>query len=321
MRRYLETVVHRLPWVVAALIIVPLIVGVLSNYLLGTYQATALIWVESAASPATSGPGSSTATADVYAGRMRQLLMTRAFRDSAVAGEIAGGGASLPGQVQHDALVGQIGSVDVVSRGANLIDVESRSRNPTLALTTVSSVVEAFQSNTVATRQEAVDQAPSLFQQQVQQAQDNVVSLQSRLAALPTAASADQRARLTLELGEESDLLKALEDRRTTAFADSATRLADASIALRVIDPAQVDSQPKVSPVDLAMSVIGAFLVSVVLSLIVIGILSRIDRSVRTAADVRALTSVPVVTTPRVLALHDNGWPRLARRVFGTSGG
>src|SRR6185437_14261253 len=139
-------------------------------------------------------------------GRMRQLLMTRAFRDSAVAGEIAGGGASLPGQVQHDALVGQIGSVDVVSRGANLIDVESRSRNPTLALTTVISVVEAFLSNTVATLQEAVDQAPSLFQQQVQQAQDNVVSLQSRLAALPTAASADQRARLTLELGEESDL-------------------------------------------------------------------------------------------------------------------
>ena len=321
MRRYLETLIHRLPWVVAALIVVPLIVGLLSNRLLGTFQASGLLWVESAASPATfEGPGSTT-PADRYADTLRQLLMTRAFRDSVVAGVIAREGASVSGQAQRGALLEQVGSVEVVSRGANLIDVESRSRNPTLALSTVSSVVEAFQSNAVAIRKEAADQATTLYQQQIQQAQDNVVALQSRLSVLPPDATADQRASLTLALGEESDLLKALEDRRTTTVADSATRLADASIALHVVDPAQVDSQAKASTVDLVLAVFGALLATVVLNAAVIGMLSRFDRSVRTAADVRALTSVPVVTTPRVLARHHDGWPRLARRVFGTSGG
>lgn len=319
MRRYVETLRQYLPWVVVALIVVPAVIGILAPRLLGNYQATASIWVEPASS--TAPPANVAGPADQYADRLRQFLTTRSFREDILARVQTRQGSSMQPRSESGALLSQIAAVEVVTRGNNLVEVEFRGKDPNTALAVVSAAIDTFQGQAAAASKTAAEQSFALYEQQVQQAESDVASAQSRVSSLPPAASAAERTRLSMDVAARADLLKALEDRRTAALTDSMERLVSLPAVIRVVDEPRVDPQRMLSGAEITLVVVAAFLLTLAISLVAMAILTRRDRSVRTPADVRALTSVPIVTTPRVFVPRSAGWPRLARRMFGTSGG
>lgn len=319
MRRYVETLLQYLPWVVVALIVVPAVIGILAPRLLGTYQATASIWVEP--SPSTAPPANVAGPAGQYADRLRQFLTTRSFREDILARIHARQGSSNQPPSESDALLSQIAAVEVVTRGNNLIEVEFRGKDPNTALAVVSATIDTFQGQAADASKTAVEQSFALYEQQVQQAESDVASAQSRMSSLPPTASAAERTQLTMDLAARADLLKALEERRTTALTDSMERSVTLPAVIRIVDEPRVDTQRMLSGAERTVVVVAAFVLTLAISLVAMAILTRRDQSVRTPADIRALTPVPIVTTPRVFVPRSAGWPRLARRMFGTSGG
>lgn len=316
MRRFLEAWARYLKWFVLSLVIVPLFVGVGGHYLLRSYEATASIWVE--ASSASIDPTGIKTPAGLYVDQLQQLLLTRAFREEVLGGLIAHTGLIVQTPDQHEAMLVLIGTgTKVTARGANLFDVSVRNHDAPLATGTVAAVVEAFQAETVSLKEQATRRETSLYENQVQQARDDVVAAQNRLSVLRPSVPAAAQVQATQELQTRQDLLKALEDRQAEAYGQNAADLASAPSTLQVIDAPQVKGQAKTDWVDLALAVIGALVVTFAVDLGVITVLTLSDRSVHTAADLGSLTDAPVAEMPRVHALRDgNQLEWLPRRML-----
>jgi uncharacterized protein involved in exopolysaccharide biosynthesis len=302
MRRLLETWAGHFRWFVLALAMVCALTVLVGYRYLRTYDAQAALWVDSPAptssDPAQKGP------AELYGGAFQQLLQTRSFREAVLKGVAARNGLSTSDPAEHEAMLSQIGrDIKVTASGANLIQISSRERDPGLALAMVAAAVDEFQKQSMGLRQDAAQRVLALYEARITQAQSEVAAAQQRLSALPASAGAGPRAQLAAEIQTQQDLLKMLQDQHNQALARS---IADGIVTpgmLQVLDSPHLPLRSSTDLATVALLAAAALLATLTVSLGATALLTARDHSIRTTADVAALTAVPVVGMPRVRTL------------------
>lgn len=318
MRKLLETGVRHFRWIALSLVLVPLVVGVLGVYVLRSYEAIATVWVEPSSTAASSDPTGSKSPADVYASALQQLLLTRAFREEVLSGVVARTGLVVPTPEQHEAWLKIIGSsIKATTRGANLIEIRYRSTNSVVAIGTVAALLDSFQTEMIGMQKQAATREASLYQEQVQQARNDVTLAEQKVASLPPTAPAITRSQAELELSARRDMLQALEERQNTAYSQGVADVISVPGSLQVIDAPRIDGPARASLVDLALAVIGALLVTIAVDLGVVAILAYSDRRVHTASDLATVTDAPVAELPYFAALErGDRFQRLRQRLL-----
>lgn len=318
-RRVLETWARNLKWVVLTLVLVPAVAAVLGYYLLRSYEATTAIWVDLPSISSLRESSGSKTVADIYAGRLEQLLLTRRFREHVLNGVEANWGLVFVGPEAREVMLQRIGKgTKVTTRGANLIEIRYRDSSPEMATAIVAEVIQSFQQEAMDLKKSSASLVSTLYQVEVQRAREALAAAERGLPmgsglgmeALPTSDA------LAIEV--RRDLLRVLEEQRDEAYGSSITEMVAVPATLQIIDASHVPPRAPVNQLEMALLVISSAMVTFIVDMFVVTILTACDQSVRSAADVGAITGALVVEMARVCILStDEKHPASARQLLG----
>jgi hypothetical protein len=308
MNRFSATLLRNLSWVVVSIVVVPLVAAAIGHSLFKTYTATAAVWVDGPSTASSTTPGSTNPPSATYAATLSELLSTRAFQQEVLDQLVANKAVSVSGPAAQQALLDQIGAgVSVSSNGDNLVDLSFKDAHADFAVSVVAAVLSAGHQETTALRTQAISRAATLYQQQVQQAQNGVEVAQQRLDALGPEAPAAVRQQAATDLQVQQDLLKSLQAQQGATYTQSVTEAIGGPSMLRVIDAPQVDGGAKTTWVDVALAAIAALLVVVLVDLLLLTLLMLGDHVVHNAADLAPLVPVPVLDLAAVRPTPEGG--------------
>jgi uncharacterized protein involved in exopolysaccharide biosynthesis len=182
--------------------------------------------------------------------------------------------------------------------------IRYRDADPGTASAMVSAIVSSFEKETAQMKKEAARQVDSLYQEQVRLARQELAAMERSLAPAPAGPPAS----VPIELETRRDFLTALEARRIDAYNSALAATLEASGSVQIVDLPDGQAKRVHNWAQLAIVLFSALLLTSAANLGVIAILTLSDRSIRSAADVARLTTIPSIEMTRLdIPNRENG--------------